>query len=180
MRLTVAVLTVAIVLCGCNRVSTETSALTPDQEQSIRAEVRQMMQATAHDVTQEGPIAWQKHFESTPSFFMAVNGALAFTDGQAANRGIQDVARTFKKIDLQWGDDVRVDPLTTKLAGVATTYHESITLADGGQMESKGFFTALAENQGGQWQFRNVHWSVPAPMPTPTPAKTQGAAVPPR
>lgn len=176
MRLNVYLATATLAFFGCGGcapgVDVPGRPLSQDQQQHITNDVRRFMQDVAHDVTQDGPMAWRKHFEDTPSFFMAVNGEMAFPDSQSATQGIQNVARTYKKINLQWGDDVRVDPLTPGLASVATAYHDFITLADDQHLDSKGFFTAVAENRAGQWQFLNVHWSVPAPLPGPTPGKS--------
>lgn len=48
---------------------------------------------------------------------MAVNGQLAFPNAAAAKVGAQSFARTINRIDLTWGDDLRVDPLAAELAG---------------------------------------------------------------
>lgn len=141
------------------------SSLTQEEQQTETEGVRAFVKNVAHDVSSEGPAAWRRHFEDTPAFFMAVNGALAFHDSRSASEGIQNVAKTFKSIELQWGDEIRVDTLTGKFAVVATTYHEVLTTPDGQTAMSNGFFTAVAEKQKGQWQFRDVHWSVPAAMP---------------
>jgi hypothetical protein len=154
---------------GCGRVHVET-ALTPDEQQAVTDGVRAFMHGVAHDVSKDGPTAWRAHFEDTPAFFMAVNGQLAFHDNRSAMEGIQTVAQTFKNIQLQWGDEIRVDPLTAKFAVVATSYHEALTTTNDQQLTSNGFFTAVAQNIGGQWQFRDVHWSVPAAAaPSATP-----------
>lgn len=154
---------VAATSLGCGHVDVHSSSLPADAQQSITNGVRRFMDAVAQDVTHDGPSAWRKHFEDTPSFFMAVNGQLAFGDSRSATQGIQDAARAYKHIDLHWGDTVRVDPLTPNLAIVAAPYHEVLTTADNQQIISNGFFTGLAENHNGEWQFRDVHWSVPAP-----------------
>ena len=71
--------------------------------------------------------------------------------------------RTTPRVDLNWGNDLRVDPLTADFAQVATSWHEVLVDKDGHRMEEAGFFTGLVEKRGGQWQFRNAHWSVAAP-----------------
>jgi hypothetical protein len=124
------------------------------------------MSTVAHDVTQDGPIAWRKHFADSPAFFMAADGHLNFPDGASATAGIQDLAHAIKHIELQWGNDLRVDPLTANLAVVAASYHEVLVLAAGRRIDAKGFFTATAENRQGRWQFRNAHWSSAAPTPS--------------
>jgi len=138
------------------------SSLTPEEQRTETDGVRAFMRNVAHDISKGGPAAWRPHFEDTPAFFMAVNGALAFHDSRSATEGIQNVAKAFKSIELQWGDEIRVDPLTAKFAVVATTYREMLTTPDGQTVMSNGFFTAVAEKQNGSWQFRDVHWSIPA------------------
>ncbi|HET8922168.1 MAG TPA: hypothetical protein VFN26_04140 [Candidatus Acidoferrum sp.] len=81
-------------------------SLTPARRAAIESDVRRFVLAVAHDVTQEGPLAWRTHFSDNPSFFMAVNGQLAFPNGQAAAQAIPEIARQFKHIELRWGDDL--------------------------------------------------------------------------
>jgi hypothetical protein len=111
-------------------------------------------------------MAWRKHFSDSPAFFMAVNGALAFPNGQAAAQAIPGIARQYKQIELHWGDDLRVDALTENLCVVAAFYTEVIELqpgVEGPQGTQRGYFTGLAEKRNGQWQFRNAHWSAAVP-----------------
>jgi hypothetical protein len=150
------------------------SSLTPEEQQTETDGVRAFMRNVAHDVSQDGPAAWRRHFEDTPAFFMAVNGALAFQDSQSASEGIRNVAKTFKSIQLQWGDQIRVDPLTGRFAAVGTTYREMLTTSGGETVTSNGFFTAVAEKQNGQWQFRDAHWSVPAAVPSEAQPRSPG------
>jgi len=157
-------LMVVLAAAGCGGVHIET-ALSAEEQQAVTDSVRAFMHGVAHDVSKDGPTAWRAHFDDTPAFFMAVNGQLAFHDGRSASEGIQTVAQTFKSIQLQWGDEIRVDPLTAKFAVVASSYHEVLTTANDQQMTSNGFFTAVAQNVGGRWQFRDVHWSVPVATP---------------
>jgi hypothetical protein len=119
------------------------------------------MATVAHDVTQEGPLAWNRYFEDSRAFFMAVNGQMAFANGAAARNGIQNVALSLKHIDLKWGDDLRVDPLTPELAVVAAPWQEIQIDSTGHRVDETGFFTGLAEFRDGRWQFRNAHWSSP-------------------
>jgi len=107
------------------------SSLTPEEQQTETDGVRAFMRNVAHDISKGGPAAWRPHFEDTPALFMAVNGALAFHDSRSATEGIQNVAKTFKSIELQGGDEIRVDPLTARFAIVATTYREVLTTPNG-------------------------------------------------
>jgi hypothetical protein len=165
-----ALLFASIGLTGCHVDTFGENSLTAAQQQAVTTEVRAFMNEVAQDVTQNGVTAWRKYFEDSPAFFMAVNGALVFPDSQSFTQAIPNLASTFKRIDLKWDGDARVDPLRIDLATVASSYHEKLTGADDQIMPSDGFFTALAEKRGGQWQFRNVHWSVPVPAPIPAAA----------
>jgi hypothetical protein len=163
-RLSYALILGMLAFMGWSTISTrggETGALTPSRDSAVENNVREFMQQVGRAVTADGPIAWSKFFENRPSFFMAVNGKMAFPSGAAAMAGIPDVAKFYKHIHLQWGDDLRVDVLTPALAGIATSYHESLVDAADHRIEADGFFTAVAEYRDGRWQFRNVHWSQP-------------------
>ena len=138
-------------------------SLTPSRKAAVENSVRRFLSRVAHDVTQQGPSAWRKYFADSPSFFMAAEGRLVFPNSQAATKAIQDLARTIKHIDLRWGDDLRVDPLTPDLAIVASSYSEVRISTEGLQVTENGFFSGLAEFRNGRWQFRNAHWSVTAP-----------------
>jgi len=169
MRLTW-VLFVIMVSAGCNTRdggSRESQSLTPARAATVDERVRAFMAAVAHDVTQEGPLAWSRYFSDSPAFFMAVNGQMAFPNGAAAKEGIKNVALTIKHIELKWSDDLRVDPLTPELAVVAAPWHEIQVDAAGHRVEETGFFTGLAEYRDGRWQFRNAHWSSPV-SPSPS------------
>jgi len=157
----------ALAGCGAHPAASRESqqSLTLAQANAVDAGVRAFAQTVAHDVTQDGPLAWEKHFGDSPAFFMAVNGRLAFPDRATATAAMPNIARAFKHIELHWGDDLRVDPLTTNLALVATSWHEVIVDAADHQMDEKGYFTGIAEYRDGQWQFRDAHWSAPLPPP---------------
>jgi hypothetical protein len=145
--------------------SAELQSLTPASAAAIEESARTFMHTVAHDVTQEGPLAWLKFFNTGPEFFMAVNGQLAFPNAAAAKEGTQNFARTLNRIDLTWGDDLRVDPLTAELAVVAASWREIQVDRAGHRIEEAGYFTALAEYRDGRWRFRDTHWSAPVSPP---------------
>jgi len=128
-----------------------------------RAAVSAFVREVAADVSREGPAAWSRHFAGGKEFFMAADGVLVFADGDAAARGVEALTKTITAIELKFGEDLRVDPLTRDLAVVAVPYHEVLTDADGQRTESRGYFTALAERRAGRWRLRDAHWSVPGP-----------------
>jgi hypothetical protein len=143
----------------------ESQSLTPERAAAVDRDVRAFMRDVAHDITQDGPAVWRKHFADTPSFFMAVDGKIAFANSAEATAGIQQAALAIKKIELKWGDDLRVDPLAPDLAVVAAPFHESQVWADGRHVNETGYFTGVAQYRDGRWQFRNAHWSDPVPPP---------------
>lgn len=166
MRLRRLIPVIALLACvGCNHTSDDSQPLPPERRAAVESSVRSFVDAVAHDVTEQGPEAWQKHFADDPAFFMAVDGRLVFPDRQAATQGIHAFSRITKRVELRWGNDLRIDPLTPTLALVASSYWEVQTGTDGHQLTENGFFTGVAEYQNGRWQFRNAHWSdvVPAP-----------------
>jgi hypothetical protein len=158
--------TVTSAACAAqNSVSSDSRTLAPARAAAVEQAVRAFTQTVAHDITHDGPSAWRKHFSDSPSFFMAAEGQLVFPNSAAATAGIQELARTIKQIDLQWGNDLRVDPLASDLAVVAASYHELRVSTTGQRVDESGFFTGLAEYRDGRWQFRDAHWSVLAPPP---------------
>jgi hypothetical protein len=148
------------VACGSRRdLSSMSQSLTPARASAVERDVRAYASAVAHDVTQQGPAAWRRHFADSPSFFMASGGQLVFPDSASATKGIQNFARTIKHMELQWGEDLRVDPLTPELAVMAAPWREIRVDTAGNRVDESGFFTAIAEYRNGRWQFRNAHWS---------------------
>ena len=154
-----------MVSAGCSMRTNTSDGSAPfsaAKKAAVEQDVRRFVSTVARDVTQEGPAAWQKHFADSPSFFMASEGRLEFPNRQAAAHGIDDLTRSIQHIDLRWGEDLRVDPLTPDFAVVASSWQESVVDKQGHQAAESGFFTGLAEHRNSQWQFRNAHWSVAA------------------
>jgi hypothetical protein len=152
-----------IVLALAGAAAVAQGALTPAERAAVSADVRHFMLAVASDVTQHGPTAWRARFSQTPQFFMAVNGALAFADSAAASRGIAALPGIIKSIELKWGDDLRIDPLTARFAVVGSSYYELQTHPDGTRNIERGYFTGVAERGAAGWTLRDAHWSALAP-----------------
>ena len=151
--------------CGLGYFAPAGSVKLTARNAAIEQEVRQFTAAVSRDITLQGPAAWEKHFADSPAFFMASEGKLVFPNRQAATQSIGELAHTIQHIELTWGDDLRIDPLTPEFAIVASSWHEVQADREGHQTTEGGFFTGLAQRQNGQWQFRNAHWSVAAPPP---------------
>ena len=145
----------------CDAGASESQRLTPDHAVAVDRAVREFMQTVAQKVTQDGPSAWIQYLDARPVFFMAVNGQMAFPNGTAAQEGTRKFAQTIRHIELKWGGDLRVDPLTADLAIVAASWHEVQVDTAGHRVDEAGYFTGLAEYREGRWQFRDAHWSSP-------------------
>jgi hypothetical protein len=152
----------ALVLCGCHggAHSLASPALTEQERIEVTGDVRVFALEVAQDVTLRGPGAWARHFSTAPEFFMASQGTLQFANGTAAAEGIEALTHTLKRIDLRFGDDLRVDPLTADYAVVAASFTEVLTDEAGHETPVSGYFTALAERRAGAWVLRNAHWSL--------------------
>jgi hypothetical protein len=158
-----------VVLAGCGLgfdVRADWTAFSAERKAAVEQEVRQFAASVSRDITQQGPAAWERYFADSPAFFMASEGKLVFPNRQVARQAIAELARTIQHIELTWGDDLRVDPLTPELAQMASSWHEVQADKEGHQTTEDGFFTGLAERHNGQWKFRNAHWSVAAPAPS--------------
>ncbi len=163
---TVLLTTIALAGCSSHSVgSPESQSLTPAGETAVREGVRAFMQRVADDVTRDGPLAWRKYLDTRPVFFMAVNGQMAFANGAAAQDGTQKFAQTINHIELKWGNDLRVDPLTADLSVIAVSWSEVQLDTAGHRVDEAGYFTGLAEYREGHWQLRDAHWSSPVPTP---------------
>jgi hypothetical protein len=150
--------TVALALSACASPRTPSTAATTDS-------VRTFAEAVARGVSERGPAAWRDYFADTSAFFMASEGLLVFPSGDSATRGIESLQRVTARIELSWGDTVRVDVLAPGLAMMAASYHEVRVDRGGHRIEERGFFTGLSEHRPGGWRFRDAHWSVLAPAP---------------
>ena len=133
--------------------------ITAAEAAKVDGAVRGFMATIARDVTHDGPSAWRKHFADSPAFFMVNDGQMAFPDSAAAMKGIHDFAATIKSIRLEWGSDLRVDPLTANFAVVASSYFELQEPVSSKPLQVRGFFTGVAELRDGRWQLRDAHWS---------------------
>ena len=152
----------ALLLCGCHgrAQSLASPTLTEQERIEVTGDVRVFALEVAQDVTLRGPGAWARHFSTAPEFFMASQGALQFPNGTAAAEGIEALTHKLKRIDLRFGDDLRVDPLTADYAVVAASFTEVLTDNADHDTPVSGYFTALAERRGAGWVFRNAHWSL--------------------
>ena len=161
-KLRIRSLLLAVTLAGCVPCAPGAShshSVTPDEASAVDQAVRAFMQTVSHSVTQDGPMAWIKYFDTSPAFFMAVNGQIAFPNTAAAQQGTHTFAQTIRHIELKWGDDLRVDPLTNEFAVVAVSWREIQVDTAGHSVTETGYFTGLVEYREGRWQFRDAHWS---------------------
>lgn len=157
----------ALLLAGCHAGAGDAAAaLSAQQRIEATGDVRVFALEVAQDVTLRGPSAWAKHFSTAPEFFMASQGSLEFANGADAARGIDELTHSIKHIDLRFGDDLRVDPLTQDYAVIAASFTEVLTDFKDHETRVSGYFTGVAERERGQWVFRNAHWSLKPQDPT--------------
>jgi len=163
MRVKESALLLSLLLCGgCVVMGPRTDLA------AVKNDVQMFARSVADGVTKDGPKAWQNYFENSPTFFMVVDGRMEFQDGAAVQAAMPKLTEAIKKIELKWGEPLRVDALTEDLAIMAAPWHELVTLADGKALDNSGYFTALIEKHDGHWQFRNAHWST---TPSQAPAR---------
>lgn len=80
--------TILAAACGSRRpVPSESPSLTAAQTATVQANVRTFAQAVAHDVTQDGPGAWRKHFSQSPSFLHGGGRSHGVSESRIRNRG---------------------------------------------------------------------------------------------
>jgi hypothetical protein len=130
---------------------------------AISDSVRAFATSVAQGVSRNGPAAWRGYFEDSPAFFMASEGQLVLPTSDSATRVIEGLAQRIVRIELRWGEGLRVDPLGPGLAMVAAPYTEVRVDRAGRRVEEAGYFTGIAEHGAPGWQFRNAHWSVFGP-----------------
>jgi hypothetical protein len=148
-----AVLLCAAAISGCVSANAPTSDIDA---------VRQFMAHVATDITAKGPAAWSDFFDDSTNFFMVSDGTLVYASGVAAREGIPGLTKVITSIELRWGADLRIQPLSPGLVMVAAPWHEVRVDSAGRKVEDHGYFTAVAEFGHGGWRFRNAHWSVAA------------------
>jgi hypothetical protein len=154
----------ALAACGDHATDTRASLTTLDASSSrfLTDSVRGFATSVAAGVSARGPAAWRELFVPGPAFFMASEGRLQFPDGDSAARAIDRLAHLITRIELSWGEPVRVDPLAPGLAVLAMPYREVRTDSAGHHVDESGFFTGVVEHDPAGWRFRNAHWSVVA------------------
>jgi hypothetical protein len=137
--------------------------LSKEQSVLVRDSVSRMAAKIARDISKNGPRAWLNYFEDTPDFFMANEGQLVFRDHQSAKTFILNtVVKNIRGIKLRW-DNLRIDPLTSRLASIGADFHEDQVTSSGKKLSYDGYFTGIAHFDGQGWKLRNTHWSIKAP-----------------
>jgi hypothetical protein len=148
---------ISIILPGCQ--PKDPSPPEAGKSLEVRTRVKLLADSIARDVTRDGPIAWLSYFESSPGFFMASGGSLAFPNNDSAATFVRAFAAGISRLELTWSD-VRIDPLTLHLAVMGATFHEIMMDTAGHQMQFGGYFTAVVEETPAGWRLRDAHWSM--------------------
>src|SRR5205823_1505524 len=96
----------ALAIVGCASAPSPPPASPSTAELSkAGSEVMVFVKGVEEGVTKRGPLAWRDYFSDIPTFFMVVDGKVAFAGPDEATRGIAEVARNITRIELQWGVD---------------------------------------------------------------------------
>lgn len=152
------VLTVFI-FCFISSCSNNTGAFTSEERSLVQDSVQLMAESIEKNVSQQGPMAWLRYFESAPDFFMASDGRLVFPNIDTATNFINTILiKSISKIELHWSN-IRIDPLTAEIASISAAFHEDITDATGKKTPHDGYFTAIAHQTKQGWKLHNAHWS---------------------
>jgi len=140
--------------CKCHK-----KHFTTTDSLSVKDNVTHMAASIAADVSAKGPVAWLKYFQDSPGFFMANDGQLAFHNYQSAKVFIQDtLVKAISKITLRWSN-LRICPLSPRIASIGSNFHEDITFANGKIMPTDGYFSGIAILTSKGWQLQSCHWS---------------------
>jgi hypothetical protein len=154
--------TIISLFCVITSCSNNKETYTTRQLAAVRDSVQIMTQSIARDISRKGPAAWLKYFENTSDFFMASEGQLVFPNYDSATNFVKSIlVKSISKIELRW-NNIHIDPLNIKLAGISANFHENITDHEGKKIAEDGYFTGIAEQTSQGWQLRNAHWSVRA------------------
>lgn len=169
--LLISLLVLAFFASACSRPQ-PSGSLSPDRSAAVAKDVRAFLAAMADDITKRGPAAWRTHFSDTATFYLAAEGQMVFADSPAATKGINDLTRALSKLDLKWGEPMRIEPLSATVAAVAMPYHEVLVHTSGKTVVEDGYFTGLVELGPSGWKVRNAHWSVRPSPDRPVAAET--------
>ena len=147
---------ISFFISSCNN---NTETFTSKERSLVQDSVQLMAESIAKDISREGPIIWLRYFENTPDFFMAADGQLVFPNIDTATSFVNNILiKIMPKIQLHWSN-IRIDPLTNKLASISAIYHEDITDPTGKMTPHDGYFTGIAHQTSQGWKLRNAHWS---------------------
>ena len=149
----------SFIFCSISSCKNNAESFTPQERSIVQDSVRLMADSIAKDISAKGPVIWLRYFENTPDFFMAADGQLAFPNFDTATNFINHtLIKIMPKIQLRW-TNIRIDPLSTKLASFSAVYHEDITDPAGKTTAYDGYFTGIAHQTSQGWKLRNAHWS---------------------
>jgi hypothetical protein len=134
-------------------------SFTQKERSFVQDSVKLMTDSIAEAVSHEGPAAWLRYFENTPTFFMVSDGQLVFPNIDTARHFINNVlVKKMPEIELRWSG-VQIDALTNEFANIAAFYHEDIPDSSGKKIPHDGYFTAIAHHTSQGWKLHNAHWS---------------------
>jgi len=145
------------ILLGCQ--PGDRPASTGEHVTPYREGISHFAEQITGDLAREGLTAWLRHFQRSPAFFMASGGRVVFPSNDSADAYVTGLATTVRAVELHW-QQLRIDSLTPDLALIGTPFTESLTDTAGHTQRIAGYFTAIAQRHGNDWQLRDAHWSL--------------------
>jgi len=155
---TIAIIVISLILY-ISSCSNDADSLTQTQYSIVKKNVSKMVESIAKNVSDQGPVAWLFYFENAHDFFMVSDGQLKFPNKDTATNFINNtLVHNIRKIELHWSN-IRIEPLTTKLASIGSIFHEDIITIDRKKISVNGYFTGIAHQTSEGWKLHNAHWS---------------------
>lgn len=144
---------VGLVLVGCGSPQARSSTVGTSVDSA-----RLLFVSVPPALAERGPVAWLDFFEDSAAFFMASDGALAFSDRPAAEAFLADFAPTVSSMELEW-HDLRFEDLGRGVVVVTSSYRETIRSRDGAESSFGGRVSGVIRQGADGWRFQHLHWS---------------------
>jgi hypothetical protein len=79
-------------------------SITPAAAAHVEDQVRAFMRSVAHDVTQQGPLAWCNYFDASPSFLYGGQWAFGVSEWRGGARGYSSFRKNYQanRAGMEW------------------------------------------------------------------------------
>ncbi|MCA8978055.1 MAG: nuclear transport factor 2 family protein [Planctomycetes bacterium] len=131
--------------------------LSATAETATVAEIRRDLESIPAALAARGPNGWLGHCDPA-DFRMISDGAVKFASFGELRTAMAGFAMTVRAMELNWRD-LRIEPMTDRLAWFSTAYDERITDTVGGESTFDGSVTGMLRRVGNRWLITRLHWS---------------------